>query len=139
MINKSQRVFGIKFIRLDQKHVGPARQGALFLRCFWSGLILFISKDTNKVFSVCPISGDSLKLYNGKAFTTKDNDNDEHDTLNCAARYSGAGWFQACIHANLNGLYLKGNHTKIGIGVNWFYWKGLHYSLKSTSMKMRRI
>ena len=44
--------FNIKFIRLDQKHVGLARQASPFLRCFWSRLINLISKDTNMVFSI---------------------------------------------------------------------------------------
>ena len=39
--------FDIKFIRLDKKHIRLARQALPFLRCFWSRLINFISKDTN--------------------------------------------------------------------------------------------
>ena len=44
--------FDIKFIRLDQKHVGLARQASPFLHCFWSRLINSVSKDTNMVFSM---------------------------------------------------------------------------------------
>ena len=52
--------FDSKFIRLDQKHVGLARQASPFLRYAWSCLINLISKDTYLVFyinekSVCGI------------------------------------------------------------------------------------
>ena len=39
----------IKFIRLDQKQIGSARQASQFLYCFWSRLINLIPKDTNMV------------------------------------------------------------------------------------------
>ena len=42
----------IKFIRLNQKPIGPTRQALPFLRCFWYRLINLISKDTNMVFSM---------------------------------------------------------------------------------------
>ena len=44
--------FDIKFIRLDQKHVGLARQASPFIRYFGSCLISLISKDTNMVFPI---------------------------------------------------------------------------------------
>ena len=44
--------FDIKFNRLDQKHVGLARQASPFLHCFWSRLINVISKGTDMVFSI---------------------------------------------------------------------------------------
>ena len=45
--------FGVKFIRLDlKKYVGMARQASPFLRCFWSRLINFKSKETNVAFSI---------------------------------------------------------------------------------------
>ena len=40
--------FDNKFIRLDQKHVGLARQASPLLRCFWSRLINLISKETRQ-------------------------------------------------------------------------------------------
>ena len=48
--------FDIKFIRLDQKHVGLAGQALPFLRCFWLHLINLILKDTNMVFSTYMVS-----------------------------------------------------------------------------------
>ena len=44
--------FDIKFIRLDQKHVGLARLTLPLLHYFWSRLLNLISKDTNMIFSI---------------------------------------------------------------------------------------
>ena len=48
--------FDIELIRLDQKHVGLARQALLFQRCFLSRLKNSIPKDTNMVFSIVLVS-----------------------------------------------------------------------------------
>ena len=45
-------VLYIRFIRLDQKHVGLARQASPFLSCCWSRLINLTPKDINLVFSI---------------------------------------------------------------------------------------
>ena len=49
--------FDNKFIRLDEKHVGLARQASPFLRCFWFHLTNLISKETNLVFSITLAAG----------------------------------------------------------------------------------
>ena len=78
-------------------------------------------------------------VYNGgMAFTTKDQDNDEHAS-NCADSFKGAWWFNQCTDANLNGEYLGGAHNKSWTGVFWFAWKGHEYSLRRTSMKLRPL
>ncbi|XP_028403421.1 fibrinogen C domain-containing protein 1-A-like [Dendronephthya gigantea] len=84
-------------------------------------------------------AGDSLTNQNRMAFTTKDFDNDVSDNGNCAVDYKGAWWYRGCHHSNLNGLYHYGNHTSYADGINWFHWKGHHYSLKSTAMKIRLL
>jgi len=79
--------------------------------------------------------GESLPKK-GTKFSTQDNDNDAWRN-NCAARFQGAWWYSACHNSNLNGLYLRGEHESFGNGVNWYHWRGYHYSLKSASMKVR--
>ena len=71
-------------------------------------------------------------------FSTKDRDNDLHYGYSCAQHFKGAWWYNTCHHSNLNGLYLRGPHdTSYADGVNWYYWRGHHYSLQKTEMKIR--
>ncbi|XP_078604535.1 microfibril-associated glycoprotein 4-like [Branchiostoma floridae x Branchiostoma japonicum] len=75
--------------------------------------------------------------HNGMYFSTRDRENDIHDTHHCAQEYKGAWWYEKCHRANLNGLYHAGVHQSFADGVNWFPWKGYDYSLKTTEMKIR--
>ena len=84
-------------------------------------------------------AGDSLNLQNGMLFTTYDADNDKYGTANCARIYRGAWWYEHCHESNLNGLYHHGHHTSHADGINWFHWKGYHYSMKKASMKITGI
>ena len=81
-------------------------------------------------------AGDSLEYHNRMKFSTKDRDND-HYNGSCAQDFKGALWYKTCHTCNLNGLYLRGMHTSRGDGVNWYYWRGIYYSLKKTEMKIR--
>ncbi|XP_075435164.1 ficolin-1-B-like, partial [Ascaphus truei] len=83
-------------------------------------------------------AGDSLSYHNDRPFTTKDQDNDEHPN-NCADDYKGAWWYGACHNSNLNGLYLKGQHSSSANGVNWKSGRGHNYSYKVFEMKFRPI
>ena len=71
------------------------------------------------------------------AFTTKDSDNDKLSSRNCAVSCKGSWWYNACHYSNLNGLYHHTPYKPYTDGIVWFHWKGHHYSLKSTSMKIR--
>ncbi|XP_041372460.1 fibrinogen C domain-containing protein 1-like [Gigantopelta aegis] len=82
-------------------------------------------------------AGDSFHKHSGYNFTTKDRDLDTHPDNNCAVRFSGGWWYNRCHSANLNGLYLNGSQSSYADGVNWKAWRGLHYSLKRTTMKIR--
>ncbi|CAB4020870.1 Hypothetical predicted protein [Paramuricea clavata] len=81
-------------------------------------------------------AGDSFTLHKGMAFSTKDSDNDTYGK-NCAVQFKGAWWYAKCHLSNLNGVYHHGSHKSYADGINWHTWKGYHYSLKSTSMKIR--
>uniref|UniRef100_H2Y5Y8 Fibrinogen C-terminal domain-containing protein n=1 Tax=Ciona savignyi TaxID=51511 RepID=H2Y5Y8_CIOSA len=109
--------------------------------------------DGNKTFatySTFVVSGPSfyslqVSGYQGTAgdamlsskFTTNDRDQDESNHENCAIVYKGAWWYRNCHSANLNGLYLRGAHESYADGVNWRFWRGYHYSLKVTEMKLK--
>ena len=80
-------------------------------------------------------AGDSMASHNGKAFSTKDRDNDQHKSENCAGDYKGAWWYNSCHAVNINGLYV-GNKVDNN-GMRWAAFKGSQ-SMKTTSMMMRR-
>ncbi|XP_076063331.1 microfibril-associated glycoprotein 4-like [Oratosquilla oratoria] len=81
-------------------------------------------------------AGDSLSGHSGYKFTTHDSDNDVHGE-NCAVKYKGAWWYKKCHTSNLNGKYLKGTTESFADGVVWKNWRGHHYSLRSSEMKIR--
>jgi len=79
---------------------------------------------------------DSFATHSGKAFSTKDRDNDSA-TGHCAQNYLGAWWYGACHQVNINGQYLNGVHASYADGMNWLKWKGYYESLTYTDMKIR--
>ncbi|KAI5091234.1 microfibril-associated glycoprotein 4-like precursor [Silurus meridionalis] len=79
-------------------------------------------------------AGDSLAYHNGKAFGTFDK-----DINNCAKTYEGGFWFDNCHHSNPNGVYKWGSGVPAYTGIYWNHWKGAYYSLKSITMKIRRV
>ncbi|XP_076106897.1 microfibril-associated glycoprotein 4-like [Mytilus galloprovincialis] len=100
---------------------------------------------TNYKLTVAGYSGnaeDSLNYHNGQAFTTKDRDNDPWTNVqyknNCGIYRHGAWWYKTCAYSNLNGLYIGGGQTRY-TGVLWYNWKKNLYSMKSSSMMMRRL
>ncbi|KAM4623533.1 microfibril-associated glycoprotein 4-like [Polymixia lowei] len=82
-------------------------------------------------------AGDALKIHNGQKFTTIDKDQDTHAS-NCARLCYGAFWYQACCLANPNGIYAWGEATS-ATGAQWSTYRGLTYSLKTITMKIRPV
>ena len=102
---------------------------------------------TNYTITVGGYSGDAGDAFttigygyaNGMKFTTQDRDNDLNPNYNCADVYQGAWWHNICHYANLNGIYIGGQHTNtFANGVNWRQWRGYGYSLKFTEMKVKK-
>ena len=82
-------------------------------------------------------AGDSLVDLSGRHFSTRDQDNDASGS-NCAQLYKGGWWYYACHRSNLNSLYYGGAQSSHADGMNWYTWKGYHYSLKFTEIKLRK-
>jgi len=72
----------------------------------------------------------------GHKFSTRDQDNDL-SSGSCAVAYKGAWWYSNCHNSNLNGRYLRGNHSSYADGVEWKTWTRQYYSLRFTEMKIR--
>ncbi|CAI5769220.1 Fibrinogen C-terminal domain-containing protein [Podarcis lilfordi] len=76
---------------------------------------------------------------NGMPFSAPDRDNDRFLTGSCAEENKCGWWFNRCHAANLNGQYHRNGKYSgpLDNGVVWSTWRGLWYSLKHTSMKIR--
>ena len=70
--------------------------------------------------------------HNGRVFQTAD----RNDYNKCAFGYKAAWWYNLCYQSNLNGRY--SDNPNVGHGIVWIDWKGLNYSLKNTTMKVKR-
>ncbi|KAM7374390.1 hypothetical protein PAMP_007048 [Pampus punctatissimus] len=78
---------------------------------------------------------------NSMQFSTRDQDNDRYLQGSCAKENKAGWWFNRCHAANLNGkFYRRGKYKgKYDNGVVWGTWKGLWYSLRHTTMKVRPL
>lgn len=76
---------------------------------------------------------------NGMQFSTRDQDNDRYLQGSCAEENMGGWWYNRCHAANLNGRFYRGGEYKAenDNGVVWGTWRGLWYSLRHTTMKVR--
>lgn len=70
-------------------------------------------------------------------FSTKDKDNDSHDSEDCANTYRAGWWYSNCLCANPNGEYLTGHNTQDGVGITYERRLGHWYSLKSTQFMVK--
>jgi len=97
------------------------------------------NKTANIKYNLIFVKGDSVTGHLGQKFSTRDQDNDVWSTGSCALKFKGAWWYISCYASNLNGRYLKGNHTSYADGVNWKTWTGYYYSLRFSEMKIRQF
>ena len=74
-------------------------------------------------------------IANGMKFATHDADSGIH----CARNYHGSWWYNMCFGANLNGRYSSGPNIATGEGLVWYHWHGFDYSLKATTLMIRKI
>ena len=74
---------------------------------------------------------------NGMEFSTRDRDNDNHSSHNCASQYNG-WWSNKCIRAALNGPYRKTDNFPKLEGIIWYSWLGSTKSLRGVVMKIKR-
>ena len=91
------------------------------------------------VLIILGTAGDSLTWHRNMSFSAKDQDNDQASGASCAILCEGAWWYSACHSSNLNGRYLNGNHSSYANGVNWYPWKGYHYSAERAEMKIKPV
>ncbi|GFO19702.1 tenascin-r [Plakobranchus ocellatus] len=78
-------------------------------------------------------AGDSLGYHREKPFTTFDRDNDASGS-NCAVVYSGAWWYNACHHSNLNGKWMADNNK----GPRWYGFSVVN-PVSYSEMKIRKL
>ncbi|KAK7882299.1 hypothetical protein WMY93_028473 [Mugilogobius chulae] len=84
-------------------------------------------------------AGDSLTYHNNMKFSTFDKDQDTWPN-NCAKSYLGGFWYKDCHSTNPTGLYRWGADSTIhATGMFWNTWRGVNYSLKSISFKIRLV
>ena len=58
---------------------------------------------------------------------------------NCATQFRGAWWYSHCHSSNLNSVYERATVPGYANTVVWYDWKGHHYSLKFTAMKIKLV
>ncbi|XP_066521086.1 angiopoietin-related protein 3 [Hoplias malabaricus] len=101
--------------------------------------------ETHYTIHLTHLSGnlpDAMSNHTGMMFSTKDNDNDNHEDSNCARNYTGGWWFNACGDTNLNGRYTWMRSRSRPLRRKGIYWRpgrGSSYSLKCTKMSIRPL
>ncbi|XP_061074060.1 fibrinogen-like protein 1 [Conger conger] len=79
--------------------------------------------------------------HNSMQFSTRDQDQDRYLQGSCAQENQGGWWYNRCHAANLNGRFHRGGEYKAthDDGIVWLTWRGLWYSLRHTTMKVRPL
>ncbi|XP_058127879.1 fibrinogen-like protein A [Anopheles ziemanni] len=80
--------------------------------------------------------GDSMAWNQGMKFTTKDSDNDNDSSVQCAEARNGAWWYNGCGNANLNGPYGNLSSQK---AMYWWHFKNDQRGMAYSRMMLREI
>ena len=87
------------------------------------------------------LSDDLTSNSQGTAFSTRDQDNDNHETgsRHCANHYQTGWWHNHCYSAQLNGPYrAAGSDARNDArGIIWKSYTGEYYSFKGSRMRIR--
>ncbi|PIK38025.1 fibrinogen-like protein A [Apostichopus japonicus] len=80
---------------------------------------------------------DAMAYNRNMSFTTRDRDNDNKSSYNCASKWYGAWWYNNCHYTHLTSLYFgaTGNHQSI----EWYNLPESRYNLKYAEMKLRPL
>ena len=95
-------------------------------------------------YDVRSTAGDSFGYHRGRPFSTKDNDNDDSELVNCAQDRKGAWWFGSCLHSHFNGEHIGvGQESTVGLyqvkkGIVWYNWLEQCAPVQKCTMKIRQ-
>ena len=82
--------------------------------------------------------GDALEYHNNVKFSTKDRDNDDVNTVNCATKFGGYGWwFKKCYFAFLTRMKYDKVDVRLKPTPEWYYIYNDYRSLKNATMMFR--
>ncbi|XP_012942218.2 ficolin-2 [Aplysia californica] len=121
---------GIYELRIDMKYQGKDYNANY-------NKFLLYGESVNYRIQITGFSGnarDSMAHHNGRAFSTKDRDNDSISSTNCAKKYHGAWWYKSCHEVNLNGAW---GSTESSKGLIWKGVSGYSNSVSFSEMKIR--
>ncbi len=85
------------------------------------------------------LSDDLTHNSQGTAFSTRDQDNDNHASVHCAKHYQTGWWHTTCYAAQLNGPYRAAgiDARNDARGIIWDSYTGEYYSFKGSRMRIR--
>uniref|UniRef100_A0A8C1UVY0 Fibrinogen C-terminal domain-containing protein n=1 Tax=Cyprinus carpio TaxID=7962 RepID=A0A8C1UVY0_CYPCA len=85
-------------------------------------------------------AGDSLSYSNGMKFSTYDKDQDNCNCNFALLKFGGGFWYNSCYRTNPTGHYLwEKEGAVMENGATWYHWKNSYNSLKSITMKIKRM
>ena len=74
---------------------------------------------------------------NGDQFSTKDRDNNDYSSRNCAVYQRSGWWHENCTWTNLNGQYYESKQHNNDAAIYWYNWRYSKSSMKRVDMKIK--